>query len=647
MAFLLNETNDITEDEFRDRLNSQRIHMKPPDKYAAIMYAHRKLWFRVLEESIYWIYEMGQSGYWEGLNVYFSDYNKYTNLKSMKFDHLLVSVARKLNIKSKNSIDYGMCVDIISDIPNININYMDDYECTAIMYTVRYKYDILTWKLMSKHAFIGDICVKQMDPHFLEAFLNRSIISQPSENDESISNGIISFNYRNFIKPVAMSSQYIGSSDVDIMWSIMMNKKIKHLISHPLFEYLIWTKWNRMYLYIWWNYLLCFLLITIDIYIGIFYKIDTSGFLTNLMRICLLPIVYIGWLILTIRWLYRNIGIRLTTCKLKYITMTQTWIQLFLIASITTLLFYIKIPQSIENSLSAVIFLLSAYDLTIIIQSFNHLAIATYMEMFKTVVKNFFKLLIIFSFILLSFILSFYVLHRADDNQLNETSKYSNSTSDLRNNTTPSFLATSIKTIIMFTGEFNSDDMNFDDNSVFNIVFICFIFFVSLVLLNLLNGLAVTDAQEIRNKAELNRLCYSVQTINNYEKNQMMIRKIMNLGYLIAPRLCRRHLQKVLPLTNVQEIRVYPNKFSNCPKSVIDRFERDSYIEKFEIDKVNIDIIDSCYEMFKQRDKETLEYANKERFEKWKYSIEKKIDIILNKISLSEISVNVIPADEE
>lgn len=74
-----------------------------------------------------------------------------------------------------------------------------------------------------------------------------------------------------------------------------------------------------------------------------------------------------------------------------------------------------------------------------------------------------------------------------------------------------------MKTVVMSTGEFDVASINFKLNEFSYFVFIVYLFIVSIVLLNLLNGLAVSDTQAIKSKAELTNFIRRSQVLYRYD----------------------------------------------------------------------------------------------------------------------------------
>jgi len=75
-----------------------------------------------------------------------------------------------------------------------------------------------------------------------------------------------------------------------------------------------------------------------------------------------------------------------------------------------------------------------------------------------------------------------------------------------------------LKTIVMFTGEFEASSLSFDTLPfTSHVIFLLFVVLVAIVLLNLLNGLAVNDTGVIRKNAERLSLAARAKLISRIE----------------------------------------------------------------------------------------------------------------------------------
>ena len=123
----------------------------------------------------------------------------------------------------------------------------------------------------------------------------------------------------------------------------------------------------------------------------------------------------------------------------------------------------------------------------------QHPSLSTKLTMFYTVFVTFFKFLLWYSFFVIAFALSFYVMFHTDHKKGAKNEEY------------PFFdeIGTSLlKAAAMFVGELEFSDIPFSENAISKILFVAFIFLIVVVLMNLLNGLAVSDIRMIQERAE-------------------------------------------------------------------------------------------------------------------------------------------------
>jgi hypothetical protein len=108
--------------------------------------------------------------------------------------------------------------------------------------------------------------------------------------------------------------------------------------------------------------------------------------------------------------------------------------------------------------------------------------------------------------LLIAFAFSFYILFKGSSEQ-DGAELFANP------------LVSLLKTIVMFTGEFDASSLSFDTLPfTSHVIFLLFVLLVAVVLLNLLNGLAVNDTGEIRKDAERLSLAARAKLISRIEE---------------------------------------------------------------------------------------------------------------------------------
>jgi hypothetical protein len=126
-------------------------------------------------------------------------------------------------------------------------------------------------------------------------------------------------------------------------------------------------------------------------------------------------------------------------------------------------------------------------------------------EMFRTVTWTSLRFMLGYFLILIAFALSFYILFKGTEAE-NENKLFDN------------FGTSLLGTIVMFAGEFEASSLDFNTfKGTSHVIFVIFVFLVAIVLFNLLNGLAVSDTEEIRKNGETLSLVARVRLISRIE----------------------------------------------------------------------------------------------------------------------------------
>ena len=186
-----------------------------------------------------------------------------------------------------------------------------------------------------------------------------------------------------------------------------------------------------------------------------------------------------------------------------YVKSLENWLEILLI--IATFISCSGVVESADLKLhfSAVALLLGWFELLMLSGRLPLLSVQ--LEMLRTVSLTFLKFMAGYVTLLIAFALSFYILFRESSEQ-SGAEMFASSPVSL------------LKTIVMFTGEFEASSLPFDTLPyTSHVIFLLFVVLVAIVLLNLLNGLAVNDTEVIRKDAERLSLAARAKLISRIE----------------------------------------------------------------------------------------------------------------------------------
>lgn len=427
---------------------------------------------------------------------------------------LLPIIVRNLKNAQTASINHENCFEMLLKQPNIDINQMDVWHCTALHYAVKFNDSKAIHKLLNHGAYIGvrnksdQLSISNIDPRVLEKHFNNCITT--NECRISDDNFEIEFDYKNLV-PVHHAHSECILNEMSAIEYISKSNDLKQLMMHPLIASFLSLKWNRLALFFYVNFLLCafFALITVT-YILMFYNDHNASTTKEVMRVIIfLLTIYIG-----AREMYQ-----FTFAPMSYLKSLENYLECTLVVLVMLILFDVC-SDSWRRIFAATSILLIAIEIFLLAGSLPFWSFCTHYVMLKTVTWSFLKSLSLYAIILLAFSLSFFtLLHEPFEENSTEKSGDIESEDDGDgdfNKFTNPWLSL-MKTLVMSTGEFDVASINFKTNSFSYFVFIIFLFLVSIVLLNLLNGLAVSDTQVIKSEAELTNFIRRAQVLARYE----------------------------------------------------------------------------------------------------------------------------------
>ncbi len=207
--------------------------------------------------------------------------------------------------------------------------------------------------------------------------------------------------------------------------------------------------------------------------------------------------------------------LQMTGSLKRYLCSPENWLEMAMIALVA---FVLWAPDSedcsVKRHLSAVSLVLAwAEFITMVARHPRLTSYNVYVTMFYRVLKTFFAFLLWYSFFVVAFGLGFYIMLHAD------TLDHDPAEDEYKFFNYP--WLTLVKTSTMFVGEleFGNIPIDLDGNMSFVAYgfLLSFVFLIVVVLMNLLNGLAVSDTGEIRDRAEVVAAVSRVETISYVE----------------------------------------------------------------------------------------------------------------------------------
>lgn len=359
---------------------------------------------------------------------------------------------------------------------------------------------------VGKKNNFGESPLSNISYNTLETYLNRCVAA----NNKSINNDKyeIQCSYkflcpprehrRNINNELQLESQSIVLKKIpetDPLLCINEIPELRRLLLHPVFTLFLHLKWSKIKL----HYLMHLIfhigfLVFLTAYILYTYEINEVKTKFNI-RIYLW--IAMGAFLKSI--VFREF-ILFISFPWKYISTLQNWLELSTVV-LTVILLFENSTKEIRIGLSVIIIQLSWGAFLLILSKHPNFTIP--LVMFKVVSKNFLKLLLWYSILIVAFLFSFFMLFKNDKGEYQGF------------NNIPS---AAFKMILMISGELESSKLQFSTNIIISrLLFILFIFLIPIVLINLLNGLAVNDIRKIKKDAEIIAIVSQAKLIHYFE----------------------------------------------------------------------------------------------------------------------------------
>lgn len=451
-------------------------------------------------------------GTWRILELFL----KTPNINVHTDEPLLSIVVKKIGELVTNKCNYEKCFSLLLNHPDIDVDEMDLFDCSALHYAIRYNNHSAIAELLKRGAYVGvknrfdRYSITDINPQVFEKHLDSCITTNTLRPGDD--NFEIIYDYTNLVPSVTKRSKELKGvktsnpskaafsrqtfdgcpDEMAPIEHMAQTSELRHLLKHPLIASFLFLKWHRLALIFYINFVLysifCLSLIS---YILLCYRQEATS---QAVETLLYSISFILGICIFIREVAQ-----LIMSPRNYLRNKENYLEIALIIMVAMILFHFHYyDESTKRTIAALTILLAVGEFFLLTGSLPVLSFSTHLVMLKTVAKSFFKSLLLYSIILIAFSLCFFTL-------LNETNQSSNERnangSDANAEDDDSFnkfqhpgLAI-IKTVVMLTGEFDAASINFKMNASSYLVFLIFVFLISTVLFNLLNGLAVSDTQ--------------------------------------------------------------------------------------------------------------------------------------------------------
>lgn len=478
-------------------------------------------------------------------NGYFRILELLLKKPELKFDYqqednqkytLLHEICQNFAVKAKENknVNFQQCFEMVLRDARCDPNAEDDLGCSPLHYTVRYKNDVATIALLKKGAYVneesnfGKTPIDEISRVTLEKFLDECIMTNATRDKNRQPD--IQIDYSFLIAPKRHRENDSADEDgfckeISALKRISDNEELRSLVNHPVLSSFLFLKWSKLSFLFYTNLALFSIFMAAFIFFIVLCQyLPKAERESNLVYQAFEKISFVSIWMLMLREFFQCI-----LSYKHYFKNLMNWFEIFLILLAWLVYFSISRFESEDRRmLRAVLILCAAFEFLQIVGTLPFLSVSTHMVILKRVSITFLKSIALYSILLLSFGLSFFMLFGENQNgeQVTRTKRSeSNDTdcsrmcedddNDFKNFKSPGISI--VRVFVMLTGEFDATDMKLDSGPIC-IIFTIFVFLVTIVLFNLLNALAVSDTQAIKAKGEIIDLIQRIQVLDSYEK---------------------------------------------------------------------------------------------------------------------------------
>lgn len=496
-----NGLTDFVEELLKNGANPSRVDQT--SRMSPVLYAARNGYHKILEMLLRALKEQKEL-----------DKGVLRNKDLRKETALHKVVKREYAVKNEG-VDYYRCLELLLEKKRyLDLDAQDEFGNTALHYAVLCDDQSFVRILLLNGAHLGirnqfgTLAITRIQASVLEEVLNDCIKYKHNVADREFQ---IILHY-SMLAPAQTSQQ----PETECLRFLSGSRKHRHLLLHPVIDTFLFLKWQRIQKYYYFNivaYTAFLILLTayILVYHGTYIPSSENGIdseaqgqnvsdkgVVQEMVMQNLALKYVFKALICIFALYIAVreGVQFYVSWKLYVARLENWLEISIVV-LTFIVLFIPINAVSLQSLCAWLILFSWIEFVLLLGRHPYLSI--YITMFTTVTYNFLKFIIMFSFMIVAFSISFYLVFQVQENFT-------------------TYYLSLLKTIAMTTGEIEYTDLPLADFPVSShLLFVLFVFLIVLVLMNLLNGLAVSDIQQIQQEAEIVSYSSRVELVSYIE----------------------------------------------------------------------------------------------------------------------------------
>ncbi|XP_065158360.1 transient receptor potential cation channel protein painless-like isoform X2 [Atheta coriaria] len=467
-------------------------------------------------------------------NGYYQIVERLLNAPGIEIPRGVLNAAlKRIDWDGDNKVNYQRTCEMILDSSRVDVNERDKLNGNyPLHYAVKYGGKKVVRELLRRKASLANrdklnfLTITDIDHDVLKEHLDSCIEAHPGDpKDQNREGMFLTFDYTTLFPSEGYGFERPDSEmqilnavvkESDVVLHMTKDRELKPLLQHPLIVSFLYVKWHQVRFLFLVN-LITYLLFCASLLWFILNNYDNP----DKVRI---DFPYVLLFITTLLISVREVIQMLFMAK-KYVRNTENWVEVGLLIDVYLMLFYPSTDKD-RRPMFAIAILLAALELLFLLGSVPGLS--TYIVMLRTVSFNFVKFLLFNAILIIAFAFSFYTLFRkVPDESENSTKsvildKTESQTEVPEKKEDPAFFSNIylalFKTLVMLTGEFEAGDLDFDQFPIAShLIFIMFVVLIAIILLNLLNGLAVSDTQEIKSEAKLVALTARAQYISYIE----------------------------------------------------------------------------------------------------------------------------------